>query len=67
MVYLINGVENLRIKYYIMAIDNLIEPKKIIFASNVSKNRVCIYMNIKESVDKIISKHRIIYTEDNNI
>lgn len=60
----LNAVEELKIKDYIMAIGNIIEPKNILFASRISNNRICMYLKNKEIVDKLISNNENVEIEN---
>lgn len=47
----LNALNDIKIKDYIFAIGDLIGPKKIISASRISRNRVCIYLDSKATAD----------------
>lgn len=44
-------------KDYIIAIGKLVQPSNILFASRISKERICIFLSSKALVDNLIEKH----------
>lgn len=50
---IIDSIENVQLKEYTVAIGNLIHPKTIKFVSRISKNRICMYLNDKDIVNKL--------------
>lgn len=54
---LLNIVEELKLHDYVVAVGNIIGPKNITFASRISNNRVCIYLNSVNLVNMIVENH----------
>lgn len=61
---LINGVENIPTKSFIIAIANLIGGKNITHRSRISNNRICVYLSNEKVVDDLIKNHRYITVEN---
>ncbi|KAK2577810.1 hypothetical protein KPH14_012693 [Odynerus spinipes] len=57
----LDSAEGITIQEYTIAIGKLIDPKNVRFASRISHGRVCLYLNSKESVDKLIESHTKVY------
>lgn len=51
---IIPTIENTQIIEYLKAIGNIVGGKNITFASKIANKRICIYLNNKEMVDKLI-------------
>lgn len=56
--------DNLPHKDYITAIGNLVQPLTILFASRISKGRICIFLSNKSLVDNLIENHPIITIQE---
>lgn len=54
---LMNVIEELKLHDYVVAVGNIVGPKNITFASRISNNRVCIYLNRVDLVNTIVEKH----------
>lgn len=64
---IMNATDGLKIKGYIIAVGNKVGPKNIIFASRISNNRICVYLQSKEVVGDIMEKHNFLQIESNKI
>lgn len=64
---LMNSIDGIKIKEYITCIGNIVGPKNVLFASRISNNRVCIYVQTKELVDTIIKNHQTVKIENHEI
>lgn len=64
---IMNAVESLKIKDYIIRIGDIIGPKNILFASKISKNRICVYTSDKSMVEKIVTNYSHIEINGNQI
>ena len=53
----LNAADDLQITDYFTAIRHIVRPKKVLFASKMSKGRVCIYLGITFLVDEDVSKY----------
>jgi len=51
-------------KDYIIAIGKLVQPSNILFASRISKERICIFLSSKSLVDNLIEKHPYILIQE---
>jgi len=51
-------------KDYIIAIGKLVQPSNILFASRISKERICIFLSSKALVDNLIKKHPYILIQE---
>ncbi|KAJ3648337.1 hypothetical protein Zmor_010456 [Zophobas morio] len=60
----ITAVDTLNLQDYIVAIGNVVTPKNILFASRISKNRICIYLTSKSLVDDLVTVHPCIKVKD---
>lgn len=56
--------DNLPHKDYIIAIGKLVQPSNILFASRISKGRICIFLSNKTLVDNLIVNHPIITIQE---
>jgi len=52
---------------YIKKIGDIVEPKNIISVSRISKKRFCIFLNSKELVNELITKHKTIEIQNKSI
>lgn len=48
-----NPIEGLKIKDNIIAVGKQIGPKNVVFASRMSNNRICIYLQSEQVADNI--------------
>lgn len=55
-----HSAENLKLFDYVKSIGDIIGPKNILFASRISNNRICIYLNKIEIVDQLVKNNPII-------
>ncbi|KAE9523299.1 hypothetical protein AGLY_016247 [Aphis glycines] len=51
-------------KDYVIAISKLIQPSNILFASRISKKRICIFLSNKTLVDNLIENHSSILIQE---
>ena len=42
---------------YLVAIGDIVTPKNILYASKISRNRICIYLNSKSWVNEVVNNH----------
>ena len=49
----IDAIEGISVQEYVIAVGKLIGPANIRFVSRISHGRICLYMNSKESADKL--------------
>lgn len=49
--------EDIQLQLYIKALGAIIEPNKIIYASKISNNRVCIYLDCENTVHEFLREH----------
>lgn len=52
----IPAVENIPTREYVIALTKFTPPKNIIFVSKISKERICLYLSSKETLDNILEK-----------
>lgn len=64
---IMNAVEGLKIGQYVVAIGNIVGPKKILFASRISNGRMCIYLDNKQTVETLVNNHNTVLIENNEI
>lgn len=57
---LFHSADNLKLFEYVKAVGDIIGPRNICFASRISNNRICIYLNKIELVDQLITNHSTI-------
>lgn len=50
------AIDGLQVKDYVVETGKLVNPQNIQFASRMSNNRICIYFNTKELVNRFIEK-----------
>lgn len=50
----IDSVEGISVKTYIQELAKIINPHNIRFVSRISKNRICVYLDSKETVKQIV-------------
>lgn len=51
------ALEDFKLPAYIKALGQIIGPNKIIYASKISNNRICIYLDNEESVKSFLEQH----------
>lgn len=61
---IINVVEDLSLRDYIVAVGNIVQPHNVKFASRISNNRVCIYLSSTEMVDDMVQNHNVVKVAD---
>lgn len=54
---ILNSIDGVPIKDYIVSLGKAVQPKNILFASRISNNRVCIYLTSKDIVTKFMTDH----------
>lgn len=64
---IIESAEGIKIIQYIEAIGNIIEPQNIIYASRLSKDRICMYLKSNEFVNKITENYDVITIDEINL
>lgn len=52
------ATEGIQIKDYIMGVGTIIGGQNILFASRISKNRICLYLKSEKNVDDLIANHQ---------
>lgn len=60
-------VDNLKLCDYAFEVAELIGPKNLLFASRISNNRICMYLDSKETVDKLVEEHSTILVQDQEV
>ena len=63
----IDSIDNAQIKEYTLAVGNLIGPKNIKFVSRISKNRICMYLTDKKTVNKLTDTNTTIKIKDQEL
>lgn len=56
----LNSIEGIPQRDYIVAIGKLISPKNIVFASRISNNRFCIFLSSKQILDSLLASTQTI-------
>lgn len=56
--------DDLKLFDYVKSIGDIIGPKNICFASRISNNRICIYLNTVELVDELIKNKPVVRVGD---
>lgn len=54
---ILNSIDGISIKDYIVSLSKVVQPKNILFASRISNNRVCAYLSSKEVVETFMQEH----------
>ncbi|KZC11070.1 hypothetical protein WN55_02618 [Dufourea novaeangliae] len=54
------AVDGITINEYACAVGSIIGPKALRYISRISNGRICIYLDKKETVPKLIEKHKYI-------
>lgn len=62
---IIEAAEGLKIKQYIEAVGEIIGCENIIYASRMSRDRICLYLNSKNHINEIIQNFDSINIEEN--
>lgn len=57
---LLSHKDDLQLLDYVSAVGNIVKPENVHFASKIANNRICIYLNSKDTVDKLCSEHPVI-------
>ncbi|KAH0817278.1 hypothetical protein GEV33_005513 [Tenebrio molitor] len=52
--------DNLKLGDYVTSISEIVQPKNITFASRISNNRVCIYLNSSQLAESLARQHKSI-------
>lgn len=63
----IEAVEGLKIKQYLETVGEIVGPDNIIYASRLSRERICMYMKSKELVNEITEKFDAIIIDENEL
>lgn len=63
----LDSIDGISIHSYTVAIGKLIEPKNVKFSSRISQNRVCMYLNSKRIVEKLIEEHPLVQVENHSL
>lgn len=53
---IIETMEDFKIKQYLDAVGEIVDPQNIIYASRLSRDRICIYLKSKDIVNELIEK-----------
>lgn len=53
---LFNALDNTKIADYILAVGKILGPKALIAASRISNNRICIYLDQKDTADNFLTQ-----------
>ena len=60
-------VEGLNLTDYTIAIGDLVQPKNVLFASRISKNRISLFLSSKELVENITDKYSSIIIQQKTV
>lgn len=52
-----NTIDNSKLQDYLLQLGPIVNPKNILFSSRISNNRICVYLDSKESVDQFLNNH----------
>ena len=63
----LNATDGLTLIDYVAAIGNIVTAKNVLFASKMSKDRVCIYLSAKSWVDEVVDNHPTIIIKDQSV
>ena len=55
----LSAIDDVKLMDYVVAIGKIVTPKNVLFASRISKNRICIYLDSKALVDDVVSKYSV--------
>lgn len=61
---ILDSIDGIPLREYILAVGSLVEPRNIRFASKISNNRVCIYLSSKQLVNTLTSTKTVINIRD---
>ena len=64
---ILQSIDGITIEEYARAIANIIGPKAIKFLSRISNDRICMYLDSKETVTSLISKYKTVVVNNKNI
>lgn len=64
---ILTAYPEIKLKDYIIAIGNIVEPKNILAASRMSNQRIGIYLTTKEAVDALLENHQNININNQDI
>ncbi|KAJ3654619.1 hypothetical protein Zmor_013794 [Zophobas morio] len=53
----LHAINETKLTDFVVAIGNLVQPKKILFASRIANNRICLYLSEKRIVDERVTKY----------
>ena len=59
-----NTVDDLKLTDYVVAINNVVQPKNIIFASRISNGCTCIYMSSDLLVEQTVADYPVTTIKD---
>ena len=60
-------LEELPLIDYIVTVGRLVGPQKVLSASKISKNRICIYLDSEETVAKLLDKNKTVTINNNTV
>lgn len=63
----LDTIPETNLEEYLTALANVINPQKIIFASRISDQRICIYFTDQETVEKLIKEQKTLTIGENQI
>ena len=61
------SVDDLTLTDYTVAVGKIVKPENILYASKVSKNRVCLYLTSKNLVDDLTNKLEFILIKEKTV
>ena len=64
---ILQSIDGITIEEYARAIANIIGPKAIKFLSRISNDRICRYLDSKETVTSLTSKYKTVVVNNTNI
>lgn len=64
---ILSPVQGIPVGDYIIALGSLLDPSKILFASRISNNRICVYLESKKVAEELIANHKFIKVNSHNI
>lgn len=63
----IESIDGLKIKQYLEAIGAIVEPNNILYASRLSRDRICMYLKTKDLINDITKNYDFVTIEDHNL
>lgn len=64
---ILSPVQGIPLKEYVVALGNVLQPTKILFASRISNNRICIYLDSKKTAEDLTQKYKTIKVNTHDI